>query len=1026
MNKKFFADIKNIRNAIDTNKLVVFAGAGISIDAGVPSWSVLIDEMKLEIDIPQNEQDYLRIAQMYFNERQQKEMIEKVRSVLKHKKVRYNEIHEEIFKLNPDHILTTNFDDLLEQVVKKESLPFSVVTKDQEFPYALNTHLLVKIHGDLNNTDIVLKEDDFINYSTNHPLIEAFLKSLFASKVVLFIGYGFSDIDLKSIIQSVRNILGKDFQNAYLLSVDDKLHPSQIEYLKNKGINVVNYFDAINDKKKNYITDYLNGNNALSAVYYKKGEGLSDRGQNLLNFLRFISNYDKFNEPLTSKNLIDQIHLSLHRFSEFKSLPPDFVANLYPFNNSEKYVHNYEKYSLLTRNYKLYDLFFNQVEYENDEVKFKPSLEMNLSREDIKEFERKLREIIQTLNFSLIYYLYKENEKPDSFGYKGWSDKYIKLQIKTTKKCDCLNCCFNRFELNKVVVEVLNSTVDETTSIQSDLALAYSNYKIGNFNQSYKLFEEVANKAWQSGKYFSYYIAKHNIKSLKNLIRWYERDLKEEEKQNVLKKIEDIDFDKLLSQTPFIGEAEYKLLKAIRDDDILTNSENEINEAFEKILDAYEGYKDGRRWIIGPYYPQIIEIELYKIISFYTNNYIIADEFSNFTKVCKKGIEALLISYATSEAYEGRLKEFNKFFFDVIVLYGNAKEIKILTEKYQINKLSFSESSLIEIIENVNNYLKSFFEINRIFNYTTFTNKTTSNQTASEFFESKCRAMFSKMFLLLSGIELNKEIANDLITNLLNFVRHESFLDQTDIVYLSSFIHRNQALFTKEDFEKMLKSILYKPNIYLNGNLLNTIDSIFKKQKFVGILDKELILKILSLVKLSDRQNDAIISLWAISDDLIKEDLKQIIIDQLNNKFDSDLYTSASVKKIIDYNLYFEKYLTIINSTKGNGFYTVESGRPKINNFTFINAMLFIYIMELKSDDKRFELFTKLSDYMKFYLMPEKFDYKKFKVEWLYIGDRAVFYNRFKNIPAIKKAIETELKGNFNVELAEIYSKYFI
>jgi NAD-dependent SIR2 family protein deacetylase len=38
MINKFLTDIKIIKNAINTKKLVVFAGAGISIDAGVPSW----------------------------------------------------------------------------------------------------------------------------------------------------------------------------------------------------------------------------------------------------------------------------------------------------------------------------------------------------------------------------------------------------------------------------------------------------------------------------------------------------------------------------------------------------------------------------------------------------------------------------------------------------------------------------------------------------------------------------------------------------------------------------------------------------------------------------------------------------------------------------------------------------------------------------------------------------------------------------------------------------------------------------
>jgi hypothetical protein len=289
MRKKFFTDIKNIRNAIDKNKLVVFAGAGISIDAGIPNWGTLIDEMKSEMAIPPNEADYLRVAQMYYNERQQKEYIDKVRAVLKHKKVKYNEIHEWVFKLNPEHILTTNYDDLLEQVIKKESLPFSVVSRDKEFPYALNTNLLVKVHGDLNDPDIVLKEDDYLDYSLNHPLIEAFLKSVFASKVVLFVGYGFSDINLKMIVQTVRSILGKDFQNAYMLTVEENLHPTQREYLKNKGINVINYFDAVNEDGANYIIDYLNGKNALYEMLNKRGENLSDKGQKgfLLFYLAF-------------------------------------------------------------------------------------------------------------------------------------------------------------------------------------------------------------------------------------------------------------------------------------------------------------------------------------------------------------------------------------------------------------------------------------------------------------------------------------------------------------------------------------------------------------------------------------------------------------------------------------------------------------------------------------------------------------------------------------------------------------------
>jgi hypothetical protein len=1024
MSKRFFTDIKNIRNAIDTNKLVVFAGAGISIDAGIPNWGTLIDEMKSEIEIPPNEADYLRIAQMYHDERQQKEYFDKVRLVLKHKKVKHNEIHEWVFKLNPEHILTTNYDDLLEQVIKKESLPFSVVSKDKEFPYALNTNLLVKVHGDLNSENIVLKEDDYIDYSMNHPLIEAFLKSVFASKTVLFIGYGFSDINLKMIVQTVRNILGKDFQNAYLLSIEENLHSTQREYLRNKGINVISYFDAVYGDGANYIIDYLNGKNALKEIFFKKGEYLSDKGQNLLNFLVFLSNYDKFNEPLTERNIIDQIYLSLSRFSEFRTLPPDFIANLYPFNDSKKYVHNYESNSLLTRNDLLVDLFFNQIKFIDNEVKFKPKPEMTLTESEINEFERKLKVIIKTLNLSLIFYLFKENEKPDSFGYRGWSDKYKKLHVKPAAKCNCFNCRLNRFEFSSVISDTLNSTTNETTSIQSDLELAYVNHKIGNFHKSYRLFEEVASKAWQAGKYFSYYIAKHNIKTLRILIKFHERTLKEEEKNKIVRELEDIDFDKLISQIPYMGEKEYELLKLIRDDVILLRAEREIDKLHDKVSDIYDGYKAGRRWIMGPFYPEQIKTEIHKVITFYTNNCIVADEYINFTRVVRKGIKTLLINYATSESYGERIKEFDKLFFDVVVFYCDVEELKAIKQKYEINKIVFNETSLPQILDMVNNFLKSFFSENSFFNITTQTNKLVINQTSSHFFEDKCRRHFSNIFLLLSEISLTKPKVPDLVQNLLGFIRHEAFLTRSEIEFLCTFMYNNYQLFAKENLEALLKSILTKMNLYLDSALLHTIAYIFEENKLDGISDRDLIF---TLTKHSERKTDTLIYLYAISNDEIKEELKHKIIEKLNGKFDDNLYVNASYEKIIDFNKYFEQYIAKVDESKENEANILNSDRPKVQSLIFIRAMIFIYEMNVKGDDKRLEAFSDLADYMKFYLNPEKFDYTNFKVEWLYmIGDRKIFYKRFAKIPALKKEIEHALKEKFDVKLSKVYAKYFI
>lgn len=235
MNNTFHTHIRKLKEAINHNKLVVFAGSGVSRDAGIPTWDELKEELKKDINIDDKETDALRIAQLYYNERDEKEYLEQIRKILKHKETSYLPIHDLILKLRPAHIITTNFDDLFEQVIKEKLYPYSPVTKDMDFPYALNTNLLVKMHGDLDTGNIVLKEDDFLAYSRNHPLFDSFIKSQFASKVILFIGYSFSDPDLQSIIQHVREILGSNYQYAYLLDTSNETPSSQRDYLKRRG-----------------------------------------------------------------------------------------------------------------------------------------------------------------------------------------------------------------------------------------------------------------------------------------------------------------------------------------------------------------------------------------------------------------------------------------------------------------------------------------------------------------------------------------------------------------------------------------------------------------------------------------------------------------------------------------------------------------------------------------------------------------------------------------------------------------------
>ncbi|WP_354961208.1 SIR2 family protein [Chryseobacterium sp. Bi04] len=63
-------------------------------------------------------------------------------------------------------MLTTNFEDLLEQVITKNSLPYSIIKEDKDLPYSNNTKLLVKIHGDSETGNFVFKEEKTGKFTT--------------------------------------------------------------------------------------------------------------------------------------------------------------------------------------------------------------------------------------------------------------------------------------------------------------------------------------------------------------------------------------------------------------------------------------------------------------------------------------------------------------------------------------------------------------------------------------------------------------------------------------------------------------------------------------------------------------------------------------------------------------------------------------------------------------------------------------------------------------------------------------------
>lgn len=240
MSINYNEDFRFLNNSMLQNELVLFVGAGASVGSGYLSWNDLVKDIQDKLGIKESAgNDNTIIPQLYYNSRGKKDYNELIKSLFYKPDAKPNDIHEALVKINPRYIITTNYDDLIEQVFNDKGIFLDVIEKDSDLPYSHTDHLLIKMHGGFKYDNYVLKEEDYLNYSRNFTLIENYIKALFARYTILFIGYSFNDPNTKQIFSWVRSILKEDQQRAYMINVSDEYDSQLFEYYKNMGINVL-------------------------------------------------------------------------------------------------------------------------------------------------------------------------------------------------------------------------------------------------------------------------------------------------------------------------------------------------------------------------------------------------------------------------------------------------------------------------------------------------------------------------------------------------------------------------------------------------------------------------------------------------------------------------------------------------------------------------------------------------------------------------------------------------------------------
>lgn len=293
MNRKEF--VKEIAAKCQNNETALFLGAGMSSNAGLPSWKKLFEPLAREIgiDIDKTEYQLYDIAQFYANTKGISQLHKKVSSEI-------NRIDEtsatldELTNIQCNSIWTTNFDKVIENNYYKKGKRTNIIHSEENLvSVELNKNInIFKMNGDIDDLKhAIITKGDLESYNENHKILLSFFKRELVVKSFLFIGYSFTD----SLVLPCISELSQAF---------DGDHPYHYAIMKKS--NDFDFINFISDLETRYhiktllIDDYLEIGDVLREInYYTNQYNVFISGSYRENDERKLKEISKFCNKLT-------------------------------------------------------------------------------------------------------------------------------------------------------------------------------------------------------------------------------------------------------------------------------------------------------------------------------------------------------------------------------------------------------------------------------------------------------------------------------------------------------------------------------------------------------------------------------------------------------------------------------------------------------------------------------------------------------------------------------------------------------
>ncbi len=246
------ADLEPLVTAIRERRAILFAGAGLSMAVGLPSWHALVAHMAADLGIEDPSSDPGGLAYPTLAEycRMRHGDMARLRDWLAQHwrvsadRVRRSPIHRLIVRLGFPIIYTTNYDRNLEAAHEVFGAPFVRIANAAEMARGVGAATrIIKFHGDFEDPDslVVTESQYFDRLAFDSPMDIAFRADAMG-RTILFVGYSMSDTNIRLLLYRLWQMWERSGRQrhrppAYLFLPHPD--PVQAEVLAQWGITVV-------------------------------------------------------------------------------------------------------------------------------------------------------------------------------------------------------------------------------------------------------------------------------------------------------------------------------------------------------------------------------------------------------------------------------------------------------------------------------------------------------------------------------------------------------------------------------------------------------------------------------------------------------------------------------------------------------------------------------------------------------------------------------------------------------------------